>query len=380
MTLPRLRWPTVAAPASRRKQLLLLATAVFLIGVACSLAISRWAYEAIRESAQARFDTAASAATAQVERRFAAYVEVLAGLRALFHTREVSRDDFRRFTEALALKRDYPGFQVLNYAPYVAAASREAFEESVRRDPSWPAQARTAIDPPGIRDGYHPFTLIEPLAGNEQYLGQDIAAAPARRAALEVARDTGKLTSSGNLIQSRGQQKQAGLAMRMPVYRAGMPTDTLSQRRAAYLGSVGAGFLVAAMLADLPGVGQGVRVRLYEGGPEPIVGEAGDEPLPQADKLMFDTAASGGRPPRVEKGAAQPQTAGDGFRRVQSFTLADRIWVVEASAPFAESVRPLERRLPAIILVSGVVISASLAGVLLWLLRSRSWAAGRSAR
>jgi CHASE1-domain containing sensor protein len=353
------------APARRKH--LLIAFVVFLLGVTLSLVASQWAREEMRKSAQARFDTLASNAVAQVERRFASYVELLTGLRALFHTGDVSREAFRRFADALVLQRDLPGFQVLNYAPYVPAASKDAFEKAMRQDPSLPARVRFAIDPPGVRDGYHPFTLIEPLAGNEHLLGRDIAATPQARAALDAARDTGKLTSSARLIQTRGPQGQMGLAMRMPVYRVGVPTDTLAQRRAAYVGSVGAGFLVADMFKRLPGVPQGVRLRLYDGGSEPIVEQAGDA-VPQDDKLLFDTLDAGGRR-QPDGGSKQPGPAAeDRFRQIKSFVLGDRLWLVEASAPFAEGAGALERMLPGIVLASGVVISASLAGALLGML------------
>jgi len=359
-----------AAQIPRRKPALI-ATVVLLIGVALSITASQWVRLETLRCAQSRFDAAASNAAVQVERRFAAYAEVLVGLRALFYSGEVSREAFYRYTDALELKRQLPGFQVLNYAPYVPAASREAFEKAVQQDPSWPAHLRFSITPPGARDGYHPFTLIEPLAGNAHLLGRDIAAAPHARAALEVARDTGKLTTSGKLIQVRGPQQRVGLALRLPVYRAGTAIDTLSQRRAAYLGSVGAGFLVAEMLANLPGVPPAVRVRLFEGGPEPIVEQAGGSPATQADRLVFDSGASGGghQPAATAKPGKPP--AGDGFRRVQSFTLGDRVWEVEVSAPAAEVVQPFEQWLPLAILVAGIVIGASLSGVLLL------WARGR---
>jgi len=353
-----------------RRRPALIATAVLLIGVALSVGASHWVRLEMLRSAQSRFDAIAGNAAVQVEKRFAAYAEVLTGLRALFQSGEVSREAFRRYTIALELKGRFPGFQVLNYAPYVPAASREAFEKAVQQDPSWPAQLRFSITPPGVRDGYHPFTLMEPLAGNAQLLGRDIAASPHARAALEVARDTGKLTTSGKLIQVRGLQQRVGLALRLPVYRAGMVTDTLSQRRAAYLGSVGAGFLVAETLADLPGVPPAVRVRLFEGGPEPIVEQARGGPATQSDRLVFDSATRGGglEPAAASKPPKVPTQ--EGFRHIRSFTLGDRLWDVEVSAPAAEVVQPFEQWLPLVILIAGIVIGALLAAALFGLLVS----------
>jgi hypothetical protein len=96
--------------------------------------------------AQARFDAMVGQQSHGAgRRRFAAYAEVLRGLRAFFHAENVSREAFDRFAEALSLRGHYPGFQVLNYAPHVPAASRNAFEKSISTAPSWPVHLRFSI-------------------------------------------------------------------------------------------------------------------------------------------------------------------------------------------------------------------------------------------
>jgi diguanylate cyclase (GGDEF)-like protein len=341
----------------------LLPAAVLLVGIVLSGIASQSAREETSRDAQTRLDTVAANAAVQVERRFAAYFEVLAGLRALFHTVDnVSRQDFHRYAQALSLKRAFPGFQVLNYAPYVLAGSEEAFENAVRNDRSLPRGTRFAITPPGARDGYHPFTLIEPLAENQQYLGKDIAASPAVRTSLELARDTGMLTSSARAFQPHEPNGQVGLAVRLPVYRVGMPADTLEQRRAAYIGSVGAGIWMVEMLAGLPGVPEGVRLRLFDGGPEPAPKSPGPAAVAPSDTPLFDTD----NPSAARQSAKrQEQDAHGSSRSLQSFGLAGRLWVVEASAPISGDVGYMERVLPVIIVIVGTVISALLAGVIL---------------
>jgi len=96
----------------------LLPAAVLLVGIVRSGIASQSAREETSRDAQTRLDTVTANAAVQVEGRFAAYFEVLAGLRALFHTVDnVWRQDFHRYAQALSLKRSFPGFQVLNYAP-----------------------------------------------------------------------------------------------------------------------------------------------------------------------------------------------------------------------------------------------------------------------
>ena len=357
---PRSHWTNKLIPA-----------AVLLIGIALSVIASQSAREEASQTAQLRFDATAANAAVQFERRFAAYFEVLAGVRALFNTVDnVSREDFRRYSQDLALKREFPGFQVLNYAAYVAPGSKEAFENAVRHDPFLPRGVRFAIHPPGERDGYYAFTLVEPLAENLQYLGKDIAAGhTAARATLELARDRGKV--SANVVRPQGMNGKLGLAVRLPIYRVDMPVDTVEQRRAAYRGSVGAGIWMTEMLAGLPGVPAGVRLRLFDGGPESATQEPGAAAAVQPDKLLFDTGdtSAGGA------SAKQQLDAASELRRLQSFRLAGRLWAVEASAPIAGAVGPLERMLPTIILVGGSVISALLAGVMLSLMGSQRRAA-----
>ena len=349
----------------------LIPAGVLLIGIVLSVIASQSAREETGHAAQLRFDATAANAAVQFERRFAAYFEVLAGVRALFNTVDnVSREDFRRYSQDLALKRNFPGFQVLNYAPYVAADSKEAFEDAVRHDPFLPRGVRFAIYPPGTRDGYYPFTLVEPLMENQQYLGKDIAAVPTARATLELARDTGKV--SANVVRPQGTNGEIGLAVRLPIYRVGMPADTVEQRRAAYVGTVGAGIWMTKMLAGLPGVPADVRLRLFDGGPEPATEERGAAVLMQPDKLLFDT---GNTSAVIQSAKPQEPEAASSLRRLQSFRLAGRLWTVEASAPIAGAVGPLERMLPTIILVGGSVISALLAGVMLSLMGSQRRAA-----
>jgi diguanylate cyclase (GGDEF)-like protein len=357
----------VNAPDIRK----LIPAAVLLVGITLSLVASQSAREETAHDAELRFDTTAANATVQFERRFAASFEVLGGVRALFHTVDkVSREDFRRYSKDLALERDYPGFQLLNYAPYVAASAKDAFEDAMRRDPQLPRGTRFAIYPPGERDGYYPFAFVEPLAENLQFLGKDIGAPALARATLEHTRDTGKVSAA--VIRPNGMDGAIGLAVRLPIYRAGMPVDTVAQRRAAYTGSVGAGIWLAKMLADLPGVPEGVRLRLFDGGPEPATQQPGAPVAVQPDKLLFDTATAGAA--RAPAKPQEPDAAGS-LRHLQAFTLAGRLWVVEASAPIAGAVGPLERMLPTIILVGGSVISALLAGVMLSLMGSQRRAA-----
>src|SRR6185437_14073712 len=96
-----------------------------------------------------------------------------------------------------------------------------------------------SVHPPGLRDGYDVLTYLEPLESNREAVGLDMSGLPLRRAAMERLRDTGDALSSGRLILDDRGAHFVGLAMRMPVYRKGMPIANVEQRRDAYVGTVG---------------------------------------------------------------------------------------------------------------------------------------------
>ena len=196
---------------------------VLAIGAMLSLALSYAAQREIARSAQVRFDSEAATVARKVEDQFNNYTEVLIGLRALFNTSDmVARSQFHEYVTGLGLQENLPGFRVLNFAPYVPAAQRRTYEES----------NGFAIAPAGVRTAYYPLTFMEPREGNERVLGKDMGALPTALTALEKARDTGALTSSGKTIRVNGSNSEIGLAMRLPVYRRGMPLDSVEQRRA----------------------------------------------------------------------------------------------------------------------------------------------------
>ncbi|UUZ48380.1 CHASE domain-containing protein [Massilia sp. B-10] len=104
------------------------------------------------------------------------------------------------------------------------------------------------ILPSGRRDGYTVLHYIGTDGTAARAHGLDIGADPARRALLDLGRDTGKLGASGLPVMLTHPKPHIGLGMRLPVYRTGAPLGSVAERRAAYLGSAGIGFSVAALV------------------------------------------------------------------------------------------------------------------------------------
>lgn len=347
---------------------------IFVAGAGLSVALAVSARQEIGRSAQARFDAAAFDLARKVETRFDDYIAVLTGLRARFNTSEpVTRSDFTDYVAGLNLASAYPGFQAVNYAPRIYANDKQAFEQQVRGDASLDTSvaSKFAIKPPGERDTYYPLVYIEPRAGNERLIGNDLGAMPDRGDALEQGRDTGGLVMSGRKIRIAGRESDVGLAMRLPVYRPRQPLDTLEQRRSAYIGSVGAGFSIAGMLSDVVGApaARTFRLRLIDAG-------RGKGAIGTRVETRFVTQTSfGERQLMFDSGAlAKPSAAvpARNLERMLGFELGGHSWLVEVAQDENQVFGPLDRAIPWFIVFGGLATSMLLAGIVFSLTTSRS--------
>lgn len=265
-----------------------LALAVLLLGLAGTAVIYRVSAKLITQEARLRFDNGAREVGQRIATRIRLYSDVLVTMQAFFSAGgdDVSRSEFRDFVQGLDLPRRYPGFQTLNYAPYICRESVAHFVALQRRDPMLrQAGIDFSIRPVGSRPAYYVLTYLEPLEANLSSVGLDLGQEPRRLAALERSRDMGLPVSSGRLIFPEGS-RPVGIALRLPVYRKGMPHDTVATRRLAYLGSVGAGIRVKDLMAGLLGdeVLNAIHFRIDDTG-------TADAPAipPSPSTLLFDS-------------------------------------------------------------------------------------------
>jgi signal transduction histidine kinase len=336
-------------------------------GLALSVALSFYVRDDVARDARLRFERHAADAKHIIERRLYAYVGVTYGLRALFAARgSLTRLEFRRYVESLDLPGNFPGFEALNYARQVKASERRAFEEEMREDMRRddPRLPPFAIRPPGERAEYHPVVFVEPPEGNEKSFGLDVRMVGGRGKAFEDLRATDSIISSGRLLNV-GRGNFVGLAMRLPVHRPGMPLGTAEERRAAFIGSVGAGYNVKKLMAGIldQTTMKAMRYRLYD------AGQVG-EPKPSAGKptLLFDSAQTAPGAPSDDY--ALPGEA-PAFDSVLPLELAGRNWELHFSAPREAYLEGADSMLPWLALAGGLVTSALLFTVLLSFASSR---------
>ena len=349
-------------------------------GLIASVLLFSFARGAIDDLSRLRFERQARDAVAIMEERIQFYSDILYGLRALFASQGmVNRLQFNRFVAALDLKDRFPGFDVVNYAAYVPASAKEQFIESVRRDTSLDPHGYPHFDirPAGERPEYFVLAYVEPMQGFEFAFGRDLGAnldaADPRHlvVALHAARDSGELTASGVPIRiKRRDREYTGLAMRLAVYRSGMPLRTLEERRAAYIGSVGAGFNIDDLMKGVLNESSMQYIRLQVDDVRPVSAAATHGPHGER-RSLFDSHAqsfSGAGSAELDPKAQ--------FSQILSIQVGGRIWEVRFSAPKSTIIDRIDALLPWAVLAVGLLLSALLSGMFYSLSSSRSRALG----
>ena len=308
------------------------APATLLTGALLSLVFAAGSYyataEAIESDAHARFRGMARAAQYTIDARIKSYTDVLRGVAGLFRADpDTAASQFRQYVAQLDITRNFPGVEVINYARAVRAQDLPAINEELRSRLARHGMARfQPLHAVPERDTYTVLVFIEPLPQHAlDKLGLDLEARGAVRRALAQARDTGALSASGTRIALLPGPNQSGLALRLPVYRADLPTATVEQRRLAYVGSAGIGFgvmpLVSGVLDEFPV--KGARLMLTEltaTPPEP------DEAPPRA--ILYDSLATPEHPT-----PAAPLDDGAVFSASLPIEFNQRLWRADFTIP-----------------------------------------------
>jgi PAS domain S-box-containing protein len=155
-----------------------------------------WGVRYEREGAGARFTEHLNESARRLQQELHSLAEELYRARSLFAVEDaVSRAGFRVFTErALSMR---PALRAFEWAPRVTDDRRQAFERAARRDgsPRWRISVAErggvgGLVPAPTKGEYFPVLYAEPLATNEGAIGFDLSSEPARRAALDAARET----------------------------------------------------------------------------------------------------------------------------------------------------------------------------------------------
>lgn len=246
----------------------------------------------IERDAQERFSSMARSVQSIINGRVKSYDDVLRGSASLFRAApDLTRAQFHRYVEGLALEKEFPGIDAINFVHFVSDAERPAFEAKIRAELAAEPSGYPPfhILPPGHRDTYNVITYVEPISRWAGRFGVDISGN--NDLGRAKARDSGELSARGVPVSFLSGPTRTALSMRLSLYRNGMPISTVEERRLAYFGSVGIGFtvqkLLQGVLDQMPV--HGVRLTMTDIGPRPGSTQPG---APSTPRMLFDTNAT----------------------------------------------------------------------------------------
>jgi diguanylate cyclase (GGDEF)-like protein/PAS domain S-box-containing protein len=321
-----------------------IAWAMLVCGLLVSIAVCLQLREEIQKQSRATFEAEVERNFDVIERRLDHHRELLLGLQGLMSSGEsVSRESFHRYVSNIQVEKRFASLFFSYYAQRVAAADKDSFEKSVRRDSSldpegYPAYA---ITPPEDKPEYYAIKYVEPLRGNVNIMGADTIARLELRDSVYRSRDTGEMTASGNFQIRSDPDHRTGFTLRAPIYRKGMPLQTVEQRRAAIIGVVGTTYLVDDFMRGLVREFQGQRVRLRIF--DPMASDPAQAQVPVYDSLPQGTTLAGGEHDDVGS-----------FEHRLTLNLADRRWDL-LFTPAPGLLTETEFALPLAILAAGTI-------------------------
>ena len=256
--------PTLDAEVRPNRAGFALALVVLFASVLLVLLSWRWARERELRSAEVEFRAATDGVVTLIQQRLVNYELTVRGGVAMFAAvARPSAAQWKTFVDGLELPQRFPAIAGLGYAPYLSASALETLQLETRAA----GRGLLTVWPRGVREHYGPVMYLEPKTGeNIAAMGYDMYADPARRAAMDAARDSGepRLTERVQLLRDSGGDV-AGLLLYAPVYRAGDAPREVQSRRRSLQGWVVAPFRMPRFIeVALQPIPRDVRFRLLD--------------------------------------------------------------------------------------------------------------------
>ncbi|WP_051971296.1 CHASE domain-containing protein [Massilia sp. 9096] len=342
----------------------------FWTGVLLSSVIGGLAYvvmdRSIESDARQRFVNDAAYAQNVIALRVKSYTDLLRRTASMIQSsHNFSHRQFHEYVCRLDLKKHYPAFDNFNVAVYVTDEEKQAFVTRLRQDMQAFTHSTEPLDitPRGIRPAYLVVYYIEPDLFSPGHYGVDLMANLSFGDQLRIERDEGTVQAAGTPIPPLSRPNDAHLGMRIAVYRPGAAHDTVEQRRAAYIGSLGIAFslpkLLHGVLDEMPI--SGVRMTLFNVGPRL---DYDGHPIKYVQTL-FDSRGSAANPkPALDSGD-------DTFSVTLPINFNGRLWKTVYSVPKSALYTEFDIYYPKLIMVFGFIGTMLLYALLHTLTSSR---------
>ena len=192
-----------------------------LIGLIISLLLGRFIYSVETQVIETEFEKDVISEQLAIEQEVALNFLAIKSLKNFYdNSQYVDPNEFKQF--ASTLLNSHPNIIALSWVPKITATTRADYDSTFsyfeRNLHITERGENKQLVPAPQRETYFPVSYIEPITGNENALGFNLASNQKRLAALNLAKESGKLaiTASIQLVQDKGVRKSF-LAV-IPVY------------------------------------------------------------------------------------------------------------------------------------------------------------------
>jgi len=194
----------------------------------------------------------------------------LMGVASLFKvTKAVTRSGFKSYTSSLLEKSNF--IKSLQWVPRVKKEQRSSLE-AMAQDDGFINFKFTALNknltiiPAPSKNEYFPIYYMEPLIGNEPYLGFDISTQPVIQTLMNQARDTGKTVAitTGDLIHKDTKKKL--IMFICPFYEGQSIPQNIKSRKRLFLGTAIGTYEIKNLIKEViaPYIASGMFLTVFD--------------------------------------------------------------------------------------------------------------------
>jgi diguanylate cyclase (GGDEF)-like protein len=206
------------------------------------------------QTSAAEFNLRASNTAVVLQNGINGYLANLSALRALFESAPaaVGEQDFLTFSDRLL--RNHPAILSLSWVPRIPNEDRAAHEQAAQEAAGEDYRIRSvsedgALDPAPAAAEYFPVYYTTEKISTRLVRGLNLADGGIRQQALERARDGGMLAASQEFTLQSGTGNRIGFFVLLPVYKRGLPYNSIEERRRNLVGFVQGVFQIDTMVA-----------------------------------------------------------------------------------------------------------------------------------
>lgn len=239
-----------------RLEILVVAALLALTGILYAINLDHHARKGAQE-----FQSITKDSLDVLDERLRTYLLSIRGTAAFVAaSREVTKSDFRFYTEGLNIPAQLPSITGIGLIEEVPDAGVDEFLRRMRSevDPEFTIRRRSA------ENVHHIIKYMEPAVENAAAIGLDVTFDAERAEVMREAKAAAepRLTPPIDLVQS--DASRAGYVLFMPIYATAFAAD----ERGPFLGWINAAFVAENIFSNLTSTqGQSYNLRAYDGAP-----------------------------------------------------------------------------------------------------------------